>query len=221
MTETDKVKTERAPDAEPEKKDAGADRPAEPSVEKESGPDPVPGAPHKNKEKNLKKEYQKLQKDHEALKRDLLKAQKELEQSKQTEEAQNDRYLRMMAEYDNFRKRSAAEKDAVYAGAVYDIFKEILPVIDALELAVRYGKDAHEGEQVLKGVEMTLQKFSDALSRLGVEEVETKTFDPNCHNAVMHVEDEAYGEGEILEVFQKGYKKGDKIIRYAMVKVAN
>ena len=72
-----------------------------------------------------------------------------------------------------------------------------------------------------KGVEMTLAKFNEVLEKLGVSVIEAETFDPNFHNAVMHVEDESYGEGQIVEVFQKGYKKGDKIIRYAMVKVAN
>ena len=85
-------------------------------------------------------------------------------------------------------------------------------------MALKYGP---EGDQMRKGVEMTLTKFDEVFEKLGVTEIETKVFDPNLHNAVMHVEDESLGEGEIVEVFQKGYKKGDKIIRYAMVKVAN
>ena len=165
-----------------------------------------------DKEKKCsKKELAKLQKELEDVKGELEKAKAE-------KDAENDRYLRMLAEYDNFRKRASAEKDAAYTAALSDVFTEILPVVDTLELALKYGT---EGEQMTKGVEMTLAKFTEVLEKLGVTPIETETFDPNFHNAVMHVEDDQYGEGQIVEVFQKGYKKGEKIIRYAMVKVAN
>lgn len=170
------------------------------------------------KKEASKKDYARLHKEAESLQRELEKSRKELEELKEQAAAQNDRYLRMMAEYDNFRKRAANEKDGIYSNACADVLKEILPVIDALEMAVKFGG---EGEQILKGVEMTIAKFKEALDKLGVTEIEAKTFDPNFHNAVMHVEDENLKENEIAEVFQKGYKKGDKIIRYAMVKVAN
>ena len=170
------------------------------------------------KKEASKKEYARLHKEAESLQRELEKSRKELEELKEQAAAQNDRYLRMMAEYDNFRKRAENEKDGLYCNACPDVLKEILPVIDALEMAVKFGG---EGEQILKGVEMTIAKFKEALDKLGVTEIEAKTFDPNFHNAVMHVEDENFKENEIAEVFQKGYKKGDKIIRYAMVKVAN
>ena len=170
------------------------------------------------KKEASKKEYARLHKEAESLQREMEKSRKELEELKEQAAAQNDRYLRMMAEYDNFRKRAANEKDGIYSNACADVLKEILPVIDALEMAVKFGG---EGGQILKGVEMTIAKFKEALDKLGVTEIEAKTFDPNFHNAVMHVEDENFKENEIVEVFQKGYKKGDKIIRYAMVKVAN
>lgn len=170
------------------------------------------------KKEASKKDYARLHKEAESLQRELEKSRKELEELREQAAAQNDRYLRMMAEYDNFRKRAANEKDGIYSNACADVLKEILPVIDALEMAVKFGG---EGEQILKGVEMTIAKFKEALDKLGVTEIEAKTFDPNFHNAVMHVEDENFKENEIAEVFQKGYKKGDKIIRYAMVKVAN
>ena len=122
-----------------------------------------------------------------------------------------------MAEYDNFRKRSAKEKEGIYADAFADCIGNMLPILDNLE---RAGKsDNLEG--VKKGLELTVKAFADAMNKMGVTEIESKTFDPNLHNAVMHVEDEQYGEGEIVEVFQKGYAKGEKVIRYAMVKVAN
>ena len=132
---------------------------------------------------------------------------------------QNDRYLRMAAEYDNFRKRSAKEKEGIYADAYADALKSILPIIDNLERAVGV-----EGVEALsKGLEMTLKGAAEALEKMGVEPfgAEGATFDPNMHSAMMMVDDENHKEGEIVTVFQKGYRKGDKIIRYAMVTVAN
>lgn len=131
----------------------------------------------------------------------------------------DDRFLRMAAEYDNFRRRSREEKAATYADALSDTVGELLPIIDNLERAAMYD----DGEKVKEGLLMTAKSVSAALEKLGVETVGAvgETFDPNLHNAVFHIEDEAYGEGEIVEVFQKGYKKGNKIIRFAMVKTAN
>jgi len=133
--------------------------------------------------------------------------------------AQNDRYLRVVAEYDNFRKRTAKEKEGIYSDAYADALNSILPIIDNLERAV----GASGAEAVQKGLEMTLKGASDALTKMGVEAfgAEGDMFDPNMHNAMMMVDDENHKEGEIVTVFQKGYKKGDKIIRYAMVTVAN
>ena len=131
----------------------------------------------------------------------------------------NDKYLRMAAEYDNFRKRSAKEKEGIYADAYADALSQILPIIDNLERAV----GITDADGVAKGLEMTLKGAADALTRLGVEAfgAEGDVFDPNMHSAMMMVDDENHQEGEIVTVFQKGYKKGDKIIRYAMVTVAN
>ena len=148
---------------------------------------------------------------------EVRELKKKLEAAQAAADAANEKYLRMMAEYDNFRKRTAKEKEGVYADAYSDCIENILPVLDNLARAA--GSDNFEA--VKKGLEMTVKAFEDALNKMGITEIETKTFDPNLHNAVMHVEDDAYGEGEIVEVFQKGYRKGDKIIRYAMVKVAN
>ena len=148
---------------------------------------------------------------------ELAEAQKQLEEKEAAMKECEDKYLRMMAEYDNFRKRSAKEKEGVYADAYADCIANLLPILDNLERAS--GSDNLEA--VKKGLEMTAKAFADALEKMGVQEVETKVFDPNLHNAVMHIEDESLGENEIVEVFQKGYAKGDKVIRYAMVKVAN
>lgn len=156
-------------------------------------------------------------KKQKKLEAELLAREKELEAKTEALTACEDKYMRMMAEYDNFRKRSAKEKEAVYADAYSDCIANLLPILDNLERAS--GSDNLEA--VKKGLELTAKAFGEALEKMGVSEVETKTFDPNLHNAVMHVEDEAYGESEIIEVYQKGYAKGDRVIRYAMVKVAN
>ncbi len=148
---------------------------------------------------------------------EIRELKKQVETAKQEAADANEKYLRMMAEYDNFRKRSAKEKEGVYADAYSDCIGNILPILDNLSRAAA----SENFEAVKKGLEMTSKAFEDALSKMGITEIETKTFDPNLHNAVMHIEDDSYGEGEIVEVFQKGYRKGDKIIRYAMVKVAN
>lgn len=132
----------------------------------------------------------------------------------------NDRLLRTMAEYDNFRKRSVREKEAIYPQATAAAVAQFLPVVDTIERAL----SAPCGDaEYKKGVEMILQNFKGVFTKLGVEEFGTEgdVFSPDFHNAVMHVEDENAEAGVIVEVFQKGYKLGDRIIRHAMVKVAN
>ena len=125
----------------------------------------------------------------------------------------------MAAEYDNFRRRSREEKDALYEVATADTVSEFLSVIDNLERAAMYD----DADKVREGLVMIAKSASEVFAKLGVEEFGKvgETFDPNIHNAVMHVEDDAFGEGEIVEVFQKGYRKGKHIIRFAMVKSAN
>jgi molecular chaperone GrpE len=155
------------------------------------------------------------------LESELADVKAELDKSRLALKEENEKYLRMLAEYDNFRRRTAKEKDGIYADAVVDTVKELLVVVDNLERAAQSTDGTECADAVVKGVEMTLKSALDALAKLGVSVIETKTFNPDFHNAVMHVEDEALGEGEIVEVYQKGYIKGDKVVRYAMVKVAN
>ena len=146
------------------------------------------------------------------IKKQNKKLQEELDLTKDT-------LLRLRAEYDNYRKRTTKEKEGIYSDAYVDVIKEILPIIDNLERAI-----AADGtlEDLKKGVEMTMKGCQDAFSKLGVEEIDaTGEFDPNFHNAVMHIEDENFDKNVVAEVFQKGYKKDDKIIRHTMVKVAN
>ena len=133
---------------------------------------------------------------------------------------QEDKYLRLLAEYDNYRKRSQKEKDAAWTNAKADTVKEILPVYDNLDRAL---KQECADEAYAKGVQMTMTQLKTVLEKLGLEEIpaQGETFDPAVHNAVMHCEDETLGENTVAEVFQAGFKLGDKIIRHAMVKVAN
>lgn len=130
-----------------------------------------------------------------------------------------DKYLHVVAEYDNYRRRAQEERKSVYADAYADALKEILPIADNIERAATYT----DGEKVLEGVQMVLKQVGTTLEKLGVEAFgeEGETFDPNIHNAVMHEENPDVGENVITAVFQKGYKKGDRIIRFAMVRVAN
>lgn len=146
-------------------------------------------------------------------------AEKEMEKLHEEINSMNDKYLRLVAEYDNFRRRTIKEKENIYADACADVLKEVLPVLDNLERAIQAEGNA---EDLKKGVEMTVSQFKSALEKLGVEEIPANgDFNPNVHNAVMHIEDENLGANQIAEVFQKGYKKGDKVIRHTMVKVAN
>jgi molecular chaperone GrpE len=162
-------------------------------------------APAKKKGKKSDAEIEKLRAELEAKQAELAEL--------------NDKYLRMAAEYDNFRRRSAKEREGVYAEAYGDAIAQVLPVIDNMERAAMFT----DAEKVSEGVKMTLKGFTEILEKMGITAIGEvgEMFDPELHNAVMHIEDENLGENVIAEVFQKGYKKGDKIIRYAMFKVAN
>lgn len=132
----------------------------------------------------------------------------------------NDKYIRLVAEYDNYRKRTLKEKESIYPEAKSTVTALFLPVLDNLERALAASS---ESDPLYEGLKMVMKQFEDSLKNAGVEYIEAvgAKFDPKLHNAVMHVEDEAYGESEIVEEFQKGYKIGDRIVRYSMVKVAN
>ena len=132
----------------------------------------------------------------------------------------NDKYLRLAAEYDNFRKRTAKEKEAIWNDAKADAALAFLPVYDNLERAL---KQETADEAYKKGVEMTMNQLKTVLEKLGITEIEAlgQPFDPTLHNAVMHIEDENFGENTVAEVFQAGFRLGDKVVRFAMVKVAN
>jgi len=136
------------------------------------------------------------------------------------------RYMSLYAEYENYRKRSAKEKESLYSDAVADVTGSFLGVLDNIDRALETAKsaDANSAEDVLRGIEMISKQTSDVLAKIGVEEIECKKgdlFDPTMHEAVMHIDDESLGEGVISAVFAKGYKYKDKVIRHAVVQVAN
>ena len=191
--QTEEVKTEQAEAQAEDIKDEAKEEPRETSKEEK-------------KEKKQKKESKKEAELKETAEK-LIQAEKE-------------KYLRLCAEYDNFRKRSQKERDGLYADIKADTLLKFLPVYDNLERALA---TPTADEAYRKGVEMTMVQFNQTLEKLGITEIEAlgKPFDPNVHNAVMHVEDESFGENEVVEVFQKGFKLNDKVIRFAMVKVAN
>lgn len=163
-------------------------------------------------DKTEKKENSKLRGENKKL-TDALNAK-----TKEYDEL-NDRYLRMIAEYDNFRKRSQKERESVYSNAYADVLAEFLPMTDNLERSLAYAGS----DNFVAGIKLIVNQFADTLKKLGIEEfgVRGDVFDPNLHNAVMRTEDETLGENTVAEVLQKGYRKGDRILRHAMVKVAN
>ncbi len=144
----------------------------------------------------------------------------ELEALKNQTAQQEDKYLRLAAEYDNYRRRTAKEKESIWSEAKADAAVAFLPVYDNLERAL---KQETADAAYKKGVEMTMNQLKSVLEKLGITEIDAlgKPFDPALHNAVMKVEDENFGENTVAEVFQAGFKLGEKVIRFAMVKVAN
>lgn len=133
-----------------------------------------------------------------------------------------DKYLRTLAEYDNFKKRSQKEKDELYSVAVADTIEKLLPVADNLDRAISTLRE-DETSEFSEGVKMVSKQFFDILKKMGVVEIEAlgAQFDPNIHNAVMHVDDDEYDANVVIEQFMKGYKYKEKVIRHSMVKVAN
>ena len=177
----------------------------------------------KEKENGAETEDTETILDEEAAREALAEALAETDKLKKELAEKEDRYLRTLAEYDNFRKRSASEKSAIYSDTTAEVVEKFLPVLDNLERAVGCETENDTAKAIRDGVEMVIKSFRETLEKLGVSEIEAegKTFDPALHHAVMKEEDPEKGENEITAVFQKGYMLGSKVIRYAMVKVAN
>ncbi len=167
----------------------------------------------------------------ENLKEDIPETDEQQAQTTESEEtksptvdeliaAEKDKYIRLLAEYDNFRKRSQRERESLYQQVKGDTVLKLLPVYDNLQRALSL---TCSDEAFYKGIEMTMAQLMSILEELGVKPIDAlgKTFDANLHNAVMHVEDDEHTKGEIVEEFQKGFTIGDRVIRHSMVKVAN
>ena len=171
------------------------------------------------KKKEEKKEIPVTEEQAEAVE-ETVEAAPEVNEWEEKYNAEHDSYLRLAADYDNFRKRTIKEKEASYGNGKADAVEKLLPVYDNLERALN---QPTEDEAYKKGIEMTMQQLVEIFTGLGVEIFGAvgDAFDPNFHNAVMHVDDENFGENTICQVFQKGFKLGDKIVRFAMVQVAN
>lgn len=167
-------------------------------------------------------EEPKEEKCSRSEKKKLKKAEAEILELQKKLAEESDKYVRLCAEYDNFRKRTAKEREGIYTDAYCDALSQLLPVLDNLDRAAQFGEAENESP-LAKGLELTRKSFVETLEKMGVHEIEAlgKQFDPNIHNAVMHVDDEEFGENEVVEVFMKGYAKGDKVLRHSMVKVAN
>jgi molecular chaperone GrpE len=202
---------------EKDKKETAPETEAQP-VPEEPQESPAEEKTDKKADKKDEKKEKKFGRKKEDERAAALEAEKEaLEKEKA---ALNDKYLRICAEYDNFRRRSQKEKDNLYGEIKANTVQQFLPVYDNLTRALKQGT---EDEAYRKGVEMIMTQFENTLEKLGVKKIESlgQTFDPKLHNAVMHVDDEEQGENTIVEVFQEGFTVNDRVIRFAMVKVAN
>lgn len=180
------------------------------------GGEPAETEPKAEAPKDEKKPKKKKEKTYTLTREQMEKAELAAKQLASV----TDQFTRLTAEYDNYRKRTAKEKESVYSDAKADTIKPFLAVYDNLERGIAQYDEADVHRQ---GLELILRQFTEALTKLGVTEIESQgvPFDPEKHNAVMHVEDESVGENTVVEVFQKGFALGDKVLRFAMVKVAN
>lgn len=174
----------------------------------------------KKKQADPAQEEQLEQTPEQAQTEPIEEQNSESDSAKELLAQQEDKYLRLAAEYDNYRKRTAKEKESIWTQVKADTAAAFLPVYDNLERAI---KQETADEAYKKGVEMTMNQLKEVFSKLGIEEIPAlgEPFDPNLHNAVMHIDDENFGENTIAEVFQAGFRCGEKVIRFSMVKVAN
>ena len=175
----------------------------------------VPVVDNQNEE-----ETEKASEDKSFEEKDLAS---EIEKAKADAAEANDKYLRLFAEFDNYRKRTEKEKTAMFEVGAKSIIEKLLPVIDSFERGLATVSEEHNAEPFVDGMDKIYKQLVKQLEDAGVKEIEAmdKEFDPNLHNAVMHVEDENVGENIIVEVFQKGYTYRDGVVRHSMVKVAN
>lgn len=198
----------RQPDQEPQEAPQEEQKPAEETAAETTGTQEPEKAPKGKKKKEKAYTFTREQVEQMEL------AVKQLDSVK-------DQYVRLTAEYDNYRKRTAKEKESIYQDAQIDTIKAFLPVYDNLERAA--AAEGGEDSPHKKGLEMIFHQYQEILSKLGVTEIPAlgETFDPEKHNAVMHIDDENYGENVVAQVFQAGFMLGDRVLRHAIVQVAN
>ena len=185
---------------------------------------PQQPAPEETRAEEKKKEETKAEAKQEAAQETFTLTKEQMEKMEGLAKAladEQDKYLRLAAEYDNYRKRTATEKEAIYTDAKIDTIKSMLGVYDNLERGIAQYADEESPHR--KGLEMVFKQFKECLAKLDVKQMEAvgKPFDPEKHSAVVHVEDERYGENEVVEVLQQGFTLGEKVLRFAIVKVAN
>lgn len=205
----DPVTEEKAEVKEEAKEEPAAEEPAEEAASGEPAPEDAGETAEEKKEFDLFGRKKKFEKE-------LAKKDAEIAQM-------GDQYKRLLAEFDNYRKRTEKEKSGMYAMGAKDVVEKILPVIDNFERGFSLVTDEDKEDAFVTGMEKIYKQFGTVLADLGVTPIEAvgKPFDPNLHNAVMHVEDENFGENTVAEEFQKGYLYKDQVVRYSMVKVAN
>ena len=176
----------------------------------------------KNNEEINEEKIETASEETETTEETVEKSNEEVLEEKLKE--QTDKYMRLYAEYDNFQKRSQREKDMRYGDAVIDAVAAILPIGDNLERALQTEVESEDAVKLKEGIEMVMKQFNDTLTKLGVSEIkaEGEQFDPNLHNAVMHIEDETIDDNTVVEELMKGYiYKDNRVVRHSMVKVAN
>lgn len=177
-------------------------------------------------DKKEKEETCKTEEKTEEMQEETTENQEpsELEKCKEKLKESEDKYLRLYAEFDNYKKRTQKEKDARYADAVIDTAAELLPVMDNLERALAVDVASEDAKSLKDGVEMVKKQMKDALSKLNISEIPAvgEEFDPNIHNAVMHIDDDSVTDNTVVEEFMKGYMyNNERVVRHSMVKVAN
>lgn len=171
-------------------------------------------------EQHSKEEKREKSTSGKKLKEELETLKQENAELKAQAEKQADQLMRTLAEYDNFRKRTAKEKEDLTLYCVAKAVEKLLPALDAMDAAAKV--EGGSAEDIKKGLELIRKQLLDGFAAIGIEEIPTDAgFDPELHNAMMHIEDESLGENVIAEVFQKGYRYKDKIVRHSLVKVAN
>ena len=228
IDKSDKDKKPEAEEIKDTEKETANDKPAEDAAEdtaedktgnKEAAEkaEEAPEDEHEKKNQNFfnKKRQKENSKREKELEAEVAKLKADVSEEK-------NRYLRLLADFDNYKRRTAKESDAKYLDSRADTLKQFLPIIDAFERAFKT-EVPEEGKQFTAGYEMIYEIFKKILADNGVEEIKAigEQFNPGLHNAVMHVDDDSVGQNTIVEVFEKGYRMGDRILRYSIVKVAN